>query len=58
MDLSTIINPAEGAPQLGSSQNHVVLGPAEDASSLKREELEDRYFDLKDEVWRLRRNLL
>lgn len=34
-----------------------VLDPNEDAAALEREELEDRYLDLKDEVWRLRREL-
>lgn len=35
----------------------VVLDPAEDVAELEREDLEDRYLDLKDEVWRLRREL-
>ncbi|HEX9795250.1 MAG TPA: NYN domain-containing protein [Planctomycetota bacterium] len=31
--------------------------PSEDVESLEREELEERYLDMKDEVWRLRRSL-
>lgn len=34
-----------------------VLDPSEDAAALEREDLEDKYLDLKDEVWRLRREL-
>ncbi|TAH34536.1 MAG: NYN domain-containing protein [Planctomycetota bacterium] len=33
----------------------VVLDPNEEPGALTREDLEDRYLDLKDEVWRLRR---
>lgn len=35
----------------------VVLDPSENVEGLSREELEERYLDLKDEVWRLRRSL-
>ncbi len=34
-----------------------VLDPDEDVAAIQREELEDKYLDLKDEVWRLRRQL-
>lgn len=36
---------------------NVVLEPNEDVEGLAREDLEERYLDLKDEVWRLRRAL-
>ena len=35
----------------------LILDAGEDATALEREELEDRYLDLKDELWRLRRQL-
>ena len=35
----------------------LVLDSNEDLTGVEREDLEDRYLDLKDEVWRLRRNL-
>lgn len=35
----------------------IELQPDEDVSGLVREDLEDRYLDLKDEAWRLRRQL-
>ncbi len=35
----------------------LVLDPNEDVESLERVDLEERYLDLKDEVWRLRRAL-
>lgn len=40
-----------------SDQSSVVLDPSEDAANFEREDLEDKYLDLKDEVWRLRREL-
>jgi len=56
MNLSTIQDPQGELSH--DRHDHVVLDPAEDVSALEREELEDRYLDLKDEVWRLRRSLL
>jgi len=38
-------------------QSSVVLDPSEDVAGYEREDLEDKYLDLKDEVWRLRREL-
>jgi len=35
----------------------IILDPHEDAASIEREDLEENYLDLKDEVWRLRRQL-
>lgn len=35
----------------------LVLDSSEDLASFEREDLEDRYLDMKDEVWRLRREL-
>jgi uncharacterized LabA/DUF88 family protein len=46
--------PSFPAPQDGSQ---VVLDPNEDIAGIEREDLEDKYLDLKDEVWRLRREL-
>jgi uncharacterized LabA/DUF88 family protein len=37
--------------------NNPVLDPSEDVAGYEREDLEDKYLDLKDEVWRLRREL-
>lgn len=46
------------APSLGEHQDSMlVLDSNEDLTGVEREDLEDRYLDLKDEVWRLRRNL-
>lgn len=46
--------PSYSAQSEGST---VVLDASEDAATFEREELEDKYLDLKDEVWRLRREL-
>ena len=45
----------EPAPPEASDPLH--LHPDEDVAALEREDLEDKYLDLKDEVWRLRRQL-
>ena len=39
------------------SDGRLILDPDEAVESLDREDLEERYLDLKDEVWRLRRAL-
>lgn len=44
------------SPDIGTA-SPVVLDETEDAAALSREDLEDRYLDLKDEVYRLRRSL-
>ncbi len=44
-------------PSPAHEGTQVPLDPAEDVAALEREDLEDRYLDLKDEVWRLRRDL-
>lgn len=38
-------------------ESPLLLQPGEDVAALEREELEDKYLDLKDEIWRLRRQL-
>jgi len=48
---------AEREGPSGSPPGPVVLDPNEDVESSEREDLEERYLDLKDEVWRLRRSL-
>jgi len=40
-----------------SHSSHPVVDQEEVVEDLSREDLEDRYLDMKDEVWRLRRNL-
>lgn len=44
------------SPRGGELAGPIVLDPNEDVGGLTREDLEDRYLDLKDEVWRLRRS--
>lgn len=39
------------------TSDFIQIDPTEDVSGASREDLEDRYLDLKDEVWRLRRML-
>lgn len=51
--MSDDVSPSS-APELEAP---LVLRPDEDVAALEREELEDRYLDLKDELWRLRRQL-
>lgn len=48
-----------GATHLPAAQegSQIVLDPNEDVAGYEREDLEDKYLDLKDEVWRLRREL-
>ncbi len=49
---------AEAAPPMTHPNDAaLVLDTAEDLTVYEREDLEDRYLDLKDEVWRLRREL-
>lgn len=48
---------ASPSPPIVGGSPLPILDPNEDAAALEREELEDRYLDLKDEVWRLRREL-
>lgn len=47
--------PAFASPAEGG--NPILLDPNEELGSVEREDLEDRYLDLKDEIWRLRRDL-
>ncbi|KAA3612795.1 MAG: NYN domain-containing protein [Planctomycetota bacterium] len=48
---------APAATEEGLSGHNIHLDPNEDVEGLEREDLEERYLDLKDEVWRLRRAL-
>ena len=48
------IHPEPAPPDASEPLN---LQPDEDVAALEREDLEDKYLDLKDEVWRLRRQL-
>lgn len=47
------------APSLGGhpSESTIILDANEDLAGIEREDLEDRCLDLKDELWRLRREL-
>jgi len=44
-------------PALPDAGDLIHLQPDEDVAALEREELEDKYLDLKDEIWRLRRQM-
>ncbi|MHC4822867.1 MAG: LabA-like NYN domain-containing protein [Planctomycetota bacterium] len=54
-EVGTADSPAP--PMANLAESSLVLDTNEDLTGIEREELEDRYLDLKDEVWRLRRNL-
>ncbi|PCJ52494.1 MAG: hypothetical protein COA70_12140 [Planctomycetota bacterium] len=45
------------APPSSHQDSSLVLDTTEEIAEYEREDLEDRYLDLKDEVWRLRRQL-
>lgn len=45
------------APAPTQPDSSLLLDSAEDVAGIEREDLEDRYLDMKDEVWRLRREL-
>ena len=42
---------------IASNLDWPVIDPSEDLDGVEREDLEEKYLDLKDEVWRLRRKL-
>ena len=44
-------------PQSQNPDGLILLDANEDIASIQREDLEDRYLDMKDELWRLRREL-
>lgn len=46
-----------GTPSFQEGASQIILDPNEELGNVEREDLEDRYLDLKDEVWRLRRDL-
>ena len=49
-------SPAESG-MTQQTDSSITLDANEDIASVEREELEDKYLDLKDELWRLRRQL-
>lgn len=61
MDVASAESGSEGVPAPTMAPSHsdstLILDSAEDLAGVEREDLEDRYLDLKDEVWRLRREL-
>ena len=42
---------------MGSNANWPIIDPSEELDTIEREDLEEKYLDLKDEVWRLRHKL-
>ena len=59
-----VVAPEDGSAEIPAAsiapshpESSLVLDSAEDVAGFEREDLEDRYLDLKDEVWRLRREL-
>ena len=42
---------------IASNLDWPVIDPSENIDGVEREDLEEKYLDLKDEVWRLRRKL-
>ncbi|MGB0953923.1 MAG: NYN domain-containing protein [Planctomycetota bacterium] len=61
MDVASADSGHTGVPEPTMAPAHpdssLILDSSEDLAGVEREDLEDRYLDLKDEVWRLRREL-
>ncbi|MDP7061335.1 MAG: NYN domain-containing protein [Planctomycetota bacterium] len=55
-EIGTPDSPAPSIATLGGEGN-IILDANEDIAAIERDDLEDRYLDLKDELWRLRREL-